>query len=80
MQKIKLNTKDLKNEIPNLSAGDEVLLSGVVYTARDAAHARLLELMEKGVICAIKELAQVGAVLLKIKNTINEAKECQKNN
>ena len=48
MQKIKINTKDLKNEIPNLSAGDEVLLSGVVYTARDAAHARLLELMEKG--------------------------------
>ena len=31
---------------------------------------RLLELMEKGVICAIKELAQVGAVLMKIKNTL----------
>lgn len=48
MQKIKLNTKDLKKEISNLSAGDEVLLSGVVYTARDAAHARLLELMKNG--------------------------------
>lgn len=33
---------------------------------------RLLELMEKGVICAIKELAQVGAVLMKIKNTLPE--------
>lgn len=41
---------------------------------------KLLELMEKGVICAIKELAQVGAVLQKIKNTVGEVKECQKNN
>jgi hypothetical protein len=31
---------------------------------------KLLELMEKGVICAIKELAQVEAVLMKIKNTL----------
>jgi hypothetical protein len=35
---------------------------------------KLLELMEIGVICAIKELAQVGAVLQKIKNTL-EVKE-----
>lgn len=31
---------------------------------------KLLDLMEIGVICAIKELAQVGAVLMKIKNTL----------
>ncbi|MBR4748060.1 MAG: Fe-S-containing hydro-lyase [Abditibacteriota bacterium] len=31
-----------------LRAGDRVLLSGVVYTARDAAHARLTELIEQG--------------------------------
>lgn len=36
---------------------------------------RLLELMEKGVICAIKELAQVGAVLMKIKNTLQSKEE-----
>ena len=36
---------------------------------------RLLEFMEKGVICAIKELAQVGAVLQKIKNTVDEVVE-----
>ena len=36
---------------------------------------RLLELMEKGVICAIKELAQVGAVLKKLQNTIGEVEE-----
>jgi hypothetical protein len=33
---------------------------------------KLLELMEIGVICAIKELAQVGAVLKKIKNTLGK--------
>lgn len=32
----------------SLSAGDQVLYSGKVYTARDAAHARLVDLLEKG--------------------------------
>ena len=32
--------------ISSLKAGDEVLLSGVTYTARDQAHLRLCELME----------------------------------
>ena len=32
----------------SLSAGDQVLYSGVIYTARDAAHKRLVELLEKG--------------------------------
>lgn len=31
-----------------LRAGDTVLLSGVVYTARDAAHKRLCALLERG--------------------------------
>jgi len=31
-----------------LHAGDEVLLSGVVYTARDAAHERLAEMLAAG--------------------------------
>lgn len=31
-----------------LRAGDSVLLSGTVYTARDAAHKRLCELAERG--------------------------------
>jgi fumarate hydratase subunit beta len=34
--------------IPRLKAGDSVLLSGVVYTARDAAHARMLRAIEAG--------------------------------
>ncbi|CAD7783022.1 MAG: L(+)-tartrate dehydratase subunit beta [Candidatus Methanoperedenaceae archaeon GB50] len=31
----------------NLKAGDEVFISGTVYTARDAAHKRLVELIKK---------------------------------
>ena len=32
----------------SLKMGEEVLLSGVVYTARDAAHERMEEHLEKG--------------------------------
>jgi fumarate hydratase subunit beta len=31
-----------------LSAGDRVCLSGIIYTARDAAHKRLVELLDEG--------------------------------
>ena len=34
--------------IEDLHAGDNVLLSGVLYVARDAAHKRLLEALDKG--------------------------------
>ncbi len=36
------------SDISALKAGDMVSLSGVVYTARDAAHKRLAELIRKG--------------------------------
>ena len=32
----------------SLRAGDQVFYTGKVYTARDAAHARLIELMDRG--------------------------------
>jgi fumarate hydratase subunit beta len=35
-------------DVEALKAGDRVRLHGVIYTARDAAHARLLPLLEKG--------------------------------
>jgi fumarate hydratase subunit beta len=35
-------------DVQSLKAGDRVRISGVLYTARDAAHARLLPLIEKG--------------------------------
>jgi fumarate hydratase subunit beta len=34
--------------IKDLKAGDEVLISGTVYTGRDAAHKRMIELIEAG--------------------------------
>jgi fumarate hydratase subunit beta len=33
--------------VRSLRAGDEVAISGIVYTARDAAHKRLYELIEQ---------------------------------
>ena len=42
------DTSEIKNYAPRLRAGDRVLLSGTVYTSRDAAHKRIFELMEKG--------------------------------
>lgn len=38
---------DSKEELRALSAGDEVLLSGTVYTMRDAGHERCLEYLEE---------------------------------
>ncbi len=34
--------------IEELKAGDFVLISGVIYTARDAAHKRIVEALERG--------------------------------
>ena len=45
--------KDLRTplsdaDIESLQAGDRVRITGVMYTARDAAHGRLFPLLEKG--------------------------------
>ncbi len=34
--------------LKDLKAGDEVLLTGVIYTARDAAHKRMIEALDQG--------------------------------
>jgi len=42
-------TTPLSDEtVASLKAGDQVLLTGVVYTARDAAHKRLIALIKEG--------------------------------
>ena len=43
-----INVEQLKTLSPELRAGDKVMLSGVVYTSRDAAHKRITELIEAG--------------------------------
>ena len=44
----KLNVPFTPEEARTLHAGESVLLSGVIYTARDAAHKRLCELLAEG--------------------------------
>ncbi len=44
---IKLHTSEVE-KIKNLKAGDMVLLSGVIYTARDAAHKRMTDALANG--------------------------------
>lgn len=48
MSAISINTAELAARLPELRAGDRVLLSGTIYTARDAAHKRLFELLDAG--------------------------------
>ena len=43
-----LRTEDLKEMAPRLRAGDTVSLTGTLYTARDAAHKRIVAAMDEG--------------------------------
>lgn len=45
---IKITTPLTEEKTKKLKAGDSVLLSGVIYTGRDAAHKRLIELLDDG--------------------------------
>ena len=56
---IRITAPLTRETVRTLKAGDSCLISGVIYTARDAAHKRLCELIEQG-----KELP------LDIKNSI----------
>lgn len=47
MKKI-LKTPITKEDVKGLKAGDTVEITGTIYTARDAAHKRMLEDLEKG--------------------------------
>lgn len=47
MKEYNVNTNELKELCPLLNAGDRVILSGTVYTSRDAAHKRIFELLEQ---------------------------------
>lgn len=41
-------TQDLKKYADELRIGDKILLSGIVYTARDAAHKRIAAILDAG--------------------------------
>lgn len=45
---IRLATPLSNEDVARLKIGDKVLLNGVIYTGRDAAHKRLVELLDQG--------------------------------
>lgn len=45
---LEINVSEIKKRAPELHAGDRVLLSGTIYTSRDAAHKRIFELLDEG--------------------------------
>ena len=47
-ESISIKTPLTDEVLKELKAGDTVLISGVIYSARDAAHKRLVELINKG--------------------------------
>ena len=48
MAQIRITTPLTREKVKELKAGDSCLISGVIYTARDAAHKHLCELVEQG--------------------------------
>ena len=48
MKTWQINAKELRQHAPMLRAGDHVLLSGEIYTARDAAHKRMIASLDAG--------------------------------
>ena len=45
---IRIKTPFTRESLKDLKAGDNVLITGTIYTSRDAAHKRFVELLEQG--------------------------------
>lgn len=43
-----IDTSEMSSAIPDLKVGDRVLLSGTVFTSRDAAHKEIFGLLDRG--------------------------------
>ncbi len=48
MERKRINTPFTDEAIRTFKAGDMLYISGTIYTARDAAHKRLVEMLERG--------------------------------
>ncbi len=48
MKQYNIKTTELKDYVKTLKAGDSVSLTGYIYTARDSAHKKFAEMIEKG--------------------------------
>ena len=47
-ENIRLTTPLSDKMLQTLNIGDKVLISGIIYSARDAAHKRMVELLDRG--------------------------------
>ncbi|MEG0314592.1 MAG: Fe-S-containing hydro-lyase [Erysipelotrichaceae bacterium] len=56
---INLNVPLDRNKLKELRAGDSVLISGIIYTARDAAHQRMFEMSEAGLALPFNVVDQI---------------------
>ncbi len=45
----KIEAPLMKEAVDNLKAGDMVKISGTIYTARDAAHKRMINMLQEGI-------------------------------
>ncbi|MCK5008894.1 MAG: fumarate hydratase C-terminal domain-containing protein, partial [Deltaproteobacteria bacterium] len=48
MSEIRVSTPVSEDVVNKLRSGDRVLINGIIYTGRDAAHKRLVDLIDKG--------------------------------
>lgn len=48
MERKQISTEKIAQEARSLRAGEQILLSGTIYTARDQAHKRIIALMAEG--------------------------------
>ena len=53
---MKLTTPLTKEQLQDLKAGDRVTISGVIYTARDAAHKRIVEALDPVFFCVKRKI------------------------
>ncbi|MFI3115913.1 MAG: FumA C-terminus/TtdB family hydratase beta subunit [Clostridia bacterium] len=48
MAHFEIKTAEISDKLEEFSAGDSVSLTGYIYTARDSAHKRFVQMIEKG--------------------------------
>ena len=53
------HTSEIRQWAQSLRAGDSIYLSGTVYTARDAAHAKIADMLDRGLEAAFPLLDAV---------------------
>ena len=72
----RLQTPVSRETLAPLRAGDTVKLSGMVYTARDAAHKRLTELIQQGKPLPFELAGSAGVSVRTLNAAFREYRQC----